>query len=454
MPNHHGKRTRIDAVIVLLLFFVISLVFLFNYYQNLEKEIKSYYDYKNAVVKLHSYNQDYDTTLLRAYAYLKKEEVKQFSRKFDEELNLLYANELTDDFAEVVRENLQLIERKYHQKIKLIEQFILLNRNVTHSVYTLYDLQKRIESNGYENRQLENLIREILFKVGETFLNSKLDMTAFRTDLRSLKLHKDVDSDINHFHLETEAFLGSVKQLHQVLKENEALKLNQTIDELHRLIDREYIKTKKEEKFLGDFFFLFTFILLVVLIITYVNILRHRRDVYYLAYHDTLTNLSNRAEFERYLSALIASGNSAAAKPVFFILFIDLDCFKAVNDNYGHDIGDNLLIAVCQRIFKVIGEENFLARIGGDEFVAIIEEEEKIEKIESLVPEIMRAVRQPMQIKEHDLQATVSIGISRYPHDGADKNTLLKHADMAMYRAKQKGRDRYYFFKDKSIFEK
>ncbi len=454
MPKHSKKRSRVDAVIVLLLFFVVLLLLLFVYYQNLETKIKSYYDYKNAVLKLHSHNQDYDNTLLRSFAYLKQEKVKQLSTKFEEELDLLYSNELTDDFTEVVRNKLRLIERKYHEKTKLIEQFILLNRNVTHSVYALHELQKRIENNAYENIQLENLLREILFKVGKVFLDSKLDIHSFKADLRSLKLHIDLDSDIYYFHLQTESFLGSVQQLHQVLRKNETLNLDQTIEELNTLIDKEYLKTKKQESSLGTFFFLFTFIILVVLIVTYFNVLRHRRDVYYLAYHDILTKLPNRTEFERYASALIASGKTSVDKPVFLVLFIDLDRFKAINDNYGHDIGDSLLITVSKRISKVIGEENFLARIGGDEFVAIIEEEEKIENIEILVPEIMRAVRKPMQINTYILQSTVSIGIARYPHDGLDKNTLLKHADMAMYCAKQKGRDRYYFYKDKHIYEK
>lgn len=454
MPSNSKKRTRIDAVVVLLLFFVFSLIFLFFYYQNLEKEIKSYYDYKNAVAKLHGHNQDYDTILLRSYAYLEKEKVKTLSTKLEDEVALLYANQLTNDFSEVVRDKLMLIDKKCQQKKKLIEEFIVINRSLTHAVYSLHYLQKRIENSAYENRQLENLLREILFKVGESCLSTKLDMNAFQEDLRSLALHTDVDSNVYAFHVQLKSFLGALKQIDQILSENESLKLEANIDELSELIDQEYVKTKKEETVLGNFFFLFTFIILLVLIVTYFNVLSHRRDVYYLAYHDPLTNLPNRTEFERYMSACIALGKSLDEQKVFFVLFIDLDRFKAINDNYGHDVGDSLLIAISKRLSKVIGEENFLARIGGDEFVAIIEEEEKIEEIESLVPEIMSAVRKPMQIKTHDIQITVSIGIARYPYDGIDKNTLLKHADIAMYHAKQKGRDGYCFYKNKDIFEK
>ena len=112
----------------------------------------------------------------------------------------------------------------------------------------------------------------------------------------------------------------------------------------------------------------------------------------------------------------------------------------------GHDVGDKMLIVLSKRICKVIGEKNFLARIGGDEFVALIERKKDIKKIETLVEEVAAAIRKPIHIKEYSLNTTASIGIAQYPKDGRDKSTLLRHADSAMYHAKEKGKDTYAYY--------
>ncbi|NOR54673.1 MAG: diguanylate cyclase [Sulfurovum sp.] len=447
MPPHNKKRIRMDAVVILLLFFVLLVLFLFVYFQNLDVKIKKYYDYKNSVVKLYSYNQDYDNTLLRSYAYLKQEEVSQLSRKFDRELDLLQKDELTDTFGEIIGQKLTEIEKQYHKKRKLIEQFIMLNESISHSVYALYSLQKSIESSSYENIQLENLLRDILFKVGEIFLDSKLDTRPFKADLRSLKLHVDLDENIYYFYVQTKSFAGAIRQLREVLVLNDNLNLDQSIEELKTLLDQEYLESQKKESALGHFFFLFTFIILLVLIFMYFNVLRHRRNVYHLAYHDILTNLANRTEFERYSKILISN---ASNKPLekFSVFFIDLDGFKVINDTLGHDIGDALLICVSKRIAKIVGEENFTARIGGDEFVVIIEEEEKIQNLKTILEDLLKSIAQPLSIDPHAFRTTASIGVANYPEDGRDKNTLLKHADAAMYAAKQKGKDQYVFYRD------
>jgi len=117
-----------------------------------------------------------------------------------------------------------------------------------------------------------------------------------------------------------------------------------------------------------------------------------------------------------------------------------------INDTLGHDIGDEMLIILADRIGTILGKENLLARIGGDEFVSIIENKKSMDTIDVLVAEIASIIREPIHIREYSLNTTASIGIAKYPDDGKTKSMLLKHADSAMYHAKDNGGDTYAFY--------
>ena len=193
-------------------------------------------------------------------------------------------------------------------------------------------------------------------------------------------------------------------------------------------------------------FFAFAFIILLVLINTYLKVIKNRSEIEHLAYHDSLTDLPNRTAFEKHIDRCL--GRDKNLKKKFAILFIDLDRFKVINDTLGHDIGDEMLIILASRIQKVLGRKSFLARIGGDEFIAIIEFIGDITTLDVLIAEISSAIRQTMVIKEYHLNTTASIGVTQYPQDGLDKHTLLKHADSAMYHAKEKGKDTYAYYNE------
>ena len=180
-----------------------------------------------------------------------------------------------------------------------------------------------------------------------------------------------------------------------------------------------------------------------MLLNSYLKVVKNRKEVSYLAYHDTLTGLPNRTEFERSISEHIhRKGDLAKA---FSVIFIDLDRFKIINDTLGHHIGDEMLIVLAKRIAKVLSEGDLLARIGGDEFVSILETNDK-SVVDITVAQISSVIRDTIHIGEYSLNTTASIGIARYPEDGLDKSTLLKHADSAMYHAKDTGRDTYAFY--------
>jgi diguanylate cyclase (GGDEF)-like protein/PAS domain S-box-containing protein len=165
----------------------------------------------------------------------------------------------------------------------------------------------------------------------------------------------------------------------------------------------------------------------------------------YLAQHDSLTELPNRVLLSDRLSEAITLSSRHRRK--LSVLFLDLDRFKHVNDSLGHIVGDGLLQSVARRLFTCVRSSDTVSRQGGDEFVVLLWEVKRPEDAVITADKILQALREPHQIKEHELHITGSIGIVTYPDDGTDAETLLKRADFAMYSAKDAGRDNYKFFK-------
>jgi len=163
-----------------------------------------------------------------------------------------------------------------------------------------------------------------------------------------------------------------------------------------------------------------------------------------LAYYDTLTGLPNRSLFSDRLAVALGHANRHRYK--LAILFLDIDRFKQINDSLGHTVGDRLLKIVSTRIRSAIREEDTVARFGGDEFTVLIHIIGKIEDAGKIAQKILDALKTPITIDERDFVVTSSIGISVYPLDGADGETLIRNADTAMYRAKDLGRNSYQFY--------
>jgi diguanylate cyclase (GGDEF)-like protein/PAS domain S-box-containing protein len=165
----------------------------------------------------------------------------------------------------------------------------------------------------------------------------------------------------------------------------------------------------------------------------------------YLAQHDSLTDLPNRILLNDRLSEAIAL--SRRYRRQLAVLFLDLDRFKHINDSLGHIVGDGLLQSVGRRLFTCVRSSDTVSRFGGDEFVVLLWEVKHAQDAAITADKILQALREPHQIMQHELNITGSIGIVTYPDDGTDAETLLKKADVAMYHAKDTGRDSYQFFK-------
>ena len=202
-----------------------------------------------------------------------------------------------------------------------------------------------------------------------------------------------------------------------------------------------------------------------------------RRDaqvrIHELAYFDLVTGLPNRARLHDRLRQALDDGERAGTR--FALLFLDLDHFKQVNDTLGHDAGDALLLEVAGRIERVVRDTDALvrlgaeaggaeasaraaesytvARLGGDEFVVLLDEVRRPEDAARVAERIGAAIRDPFALGDNVVSVTTTIGISVYPADGTDADTLMKHADVAMYHAKEQGRDGFHFY-SRSIHER
>lgn len=164
----------------------------------------------------------------------------------------------------------------------------------------------------------------------------------------------------------------------------------------------------------------------------------------YKAHHDELTHLSNRALFLDRLEHAIKKAKRQ--KRLLAVLFIDLDRFKEINDSLGHEMGDAVLIEVADRLREHLREIDTIARLGGDEFTLIIEDIEDIQKVNAIALKLLATLQHPMEIQKHQLYVTISIGISLFPLDGSDPQSLLRNADSAMYKAKEEGRNSYQYY--------
>ncbi|MCW9026494.1 MAG: EAL domain-containing protein, partial [Thiovulaceae bacterium] len=172
-----------------------------------------------------------------------------------------------------------------------------------------------------------------------------------------------------------------------------------------------------------------------------------QQKVKHMAYHDSLTSLPNRTNVEEYLDINIPIARRNKHK--IAVLFIDIDNFKTINDTLGHDIGDEFIKECAKMLKSSLRKSDILARIGGDEFVIILESIDTNYSAATVSTNIINMFQNPIETKNNKLNMTVSIGISIFPNDADDCITLFKCADMAMYKAKESGKNNFQYYKKK-----
>jgi diguanylate cyclase (GGDEF)-like protein len=172
--------------------------------------------------------------------------------------------------------------------------------------------------------------------------------------------------------------------------------------------------------------------------------IRADQQIQYLATHDGLTGLPNRMMFNQLLEQSIKSARRKESKCA--VLFIDLDRFKIINDSLGHSVGDALLVEVANRLRSSVRESDVVARLGGDEFVIVLSEIFDSDQIAMVARKVLSGLVSPLNLAGHDCRTTGSIGIAIFPDNGGDAQTLTKNADMAMYLAKEEGKNDFRFY--------
>ncbi|HSN68724.1 MAG TPA: EAL domain-containing protein, partial [Thermoanaerobaculia bacterium] len=168
------------------------------------------------------------------------------------------------------------------------------------------------------------------------------------------------------------------------------------------------------------------------------------QQIEHVAYHDALTGLPNRPLFLDRL--IVALAQAARYDFKIAIFFLDVDHFKDINDTLGHSHGDALLKELADRLRKCLRAGDTVSRFGGDEFTIFAQHVDRVEDIARIAQKLLDTVKQPFRVGDHELFVSMSVGISFFPLDGSDPETLLKNADAAMYRAKEQGRDTYQIY--------
>jgi len=175
--------------------------------------------------------------------------------------------------------------------------------------------------------------------------------------------------------------------------------------------------------------------------------MKHAQRIEYLAYHDGLTALPNRSLFNKLLSQAISQAHRHGRS--LAVAFIDLDRFKQINDTLGHEAGDELLKEVASRLKTCLRDSDTVARLGGDEFVVLLTELEDEKDAATVAQKIIVTIAKPFVLLGQEFRVTASIGISTYPKDGRDEQTLTKNADIAMYQAKDDGKNNFQFYSER-----
>jgi diguanylate cyclase (GGDEF)-like protein len=163
-----------------------------------------------------------------------------------------------------------------------------------------------------------------------------------------------------------------------------------------------------------------------------------------MAYHDTLTGLPNRLLLQDRLQQALAHGGRSGR--MVGVMYLDIDHFKRINDTLGHHLGDQVLKGFAGRLEGCVRRSDTVARMGGDEFVIVIADVAEPEGVAEVARKIIERMTAPLRLAEQEVPVSTSIGVALYPGDGVDGETLLRHADLALYEAKQQGRTRFCFY--------
>ena len=348
-----------------------------------------------------------------------------YIRKKIKKLNLL-ANRLKN------------INFKRDSKIKLIDDYIEIV-NITNAINILL-----LQVNKFYKHQ-QKLIKKVMIykkqletaqKIAEMFTwQYDCDNNLFESK-NFLFIKKIVNmKDINEF-------IDSMQEKDLFLKEIDNLcKNDENIEMVVRVKSKEnkYFYFKIEAKKI----FQRKKSLIIGICVNITEEMKKQERIEFLAYHDPLTGLVNRTFLKMQLNTLSEINKRENKK--LALIFIDLDNFKIINDTFGHEAGDELLIGIANRLKQLVRESDIVARIGGDEFVIVLNNIKNKDDVKVVITHIQKELIKPIKIDKNDVEITFSAGIALYPDDTTNINEILQLADIAMYESKKEGKNRFYF---------
>ncbi|QMV16566.1 GGDEF domain-containing protein [Vibrio spartinae] len=321
--------------------------------------------------------------------------------RMNEHLSVLVAQEIKSGLSAMTREGQMSGRDLLHARYNMLVQ------NMTEN---LLDLQRKTLNQSRKNQQITLLLTAANLLIFSAFVwvFALLIYRHFQYGFKALKhgFHElsqgKLSSQIETSHLDSE-FVSLAELFHQM--KSALRKTMVSRDDLQTEVHRqtEELKAQKER-------------------------------LLFLSEHDYLTGLLNRRAFEEHLERALIKANRSGVKVV--VLFLDLDKFKQINDNHGHEIGDELIRSIGQRIHHHIRTSDFAGRIGGDEFVICLDLLENIDCIEARIQRLSEEISQPVSVNDVQVSVGVSIGMSCFPDDASNKQGLLSHADKSMYNVK------------------
>ena len=333
--------------------------------------------------------------------------------------NLFVAHTKINNEAQEIEKFLRATKKGWKYALNNIEEVASL-------IHTKYESKNSLAHLIYEGKVTKKLMLTNLYDIGE--INENFILKSYNTLMKAKHLY------------------ATQKPEKLFLKE----------EDLHTWIQTQYIQ-RTEYTFailLTGFFFLLLSVILLWSFKMKKEIKKRKvveKDLEHLVEHDSLTGLPNRILFLKRLSQAIK--NASKNKTYIAVIYVDLDKFKTVNDSLGHDAGNLLLINIANKFLSLVPKQDTVARIGGDEFIIICEDVADINNIHTFTKQILEEFNTPLVIQNKKLQTTLSLGAAIYPQDGNDSDTLVKHADTAMYHAKELGRNNCQFY-TKTMTEK
>ena len=336
----------------------------------------------------------------------------------------------------ILAQALEKLNIRKQKEIPLIDDYYEI-KNITNAlnklikqIHAFYNSQKELFKKLIISKKELETAQEIaeMFTWHYDCITHQVISQNFRKIKNKFNINK-LEDFINHVEEKDNVF----KKLELLCKNklnsiNEIVTLNLSGKKYYFRVEAKFIKTKK---------------LIIGICANITEEIKRQEEISFLAYHDPLTGLVNRTFLQEELKTLTSIADRNNKK--IALIFIDLDNFKFINDTFGHEMGDKLLIEIANRLKHSIRKSDIASRIGGDEFILVLNNINSKQEVEKKIEEIMNILTKPIIIDDNKLEVTFSAGIAVYPDDTTDISELLQFADIAMYDAKKSGKNRFKF---------